>query len=184
MDDPSDESDDDHRGIPRDERGVPIFLILPPALRAKYEAQMEVCRKGWEAGETLAMAEATTLTFAHRQPIPAWLEAAIVKVAMARRPAAQARRHAELDKHFTRYRAVRSLKAAGLTWDKAYARAAKRLANTFAAGTDDTMAASYKEVLREIKAGRTGQYFMLRDRRYRRNGKPDPRPGWKPPTNK
>jgi hypothetical protein len=178
--------DDDHRGIPRDAKGDPIFLILPEGVRAKYQARMAACESAWREGEPLAVAEAVTRTHHHRQPIPAWLEQAVVELAMARRSDSQAKRHAESGLHLMRYMAVRDLKvgtpgqnrryippAVRMSWEKAYEQAAEMLAGTAAAAEPATMKNSYQKVKRELKAGHSGQYFTLKDRRYRCNGKPN-----------
>jgi hypothetical protein len=41
--------DDPHRNIPKDAKGVPIFLILPTGIRTKYERQMAACERAWLA---------------------------------------------------------------------------------------------------------------------------------------
>jgi hypothetical protein len=168
------DADDDHRGIPRDANNDPIFLILPDGVRAKYQARMAACESAWrEGGDPLVAAEATSWTHTHRQPIPAWLEQAIVDLAMARRSGAQAKRHAESGLHLVRYMTVRDLKV-GMTWDEAHNKAAEMLAKTPAAGSADTMKSSYAKVRRDLKARHAGKYFTLKDRRYSNNGGPDP----------
>ena len=75
-------ADDAHRGIPRDAKGDPIFLILPPVMRARYDKQMAQCESAWRKGELLAVAEAAVRSQLYRQPIPAWLADAIVELAV------------------------------------------------------------------------------------------------------
>jgi hypothetical protein len=176
--------DDDHRGIPRDAEGNPIFLILPPATRERYEQQIAQCEAAWRGGEPLAVAEATTWTYLYRQPIPEWLERAIVELAIGRRTKEQAKRYLEAGKRMARYMAVRDLKTgmpghydpiADVTWEEAFQLAAERLVGTSMAGSAETMKADYAKVKRDLKAKRSGKYFILKDWRYRNNGRPDPR---------
>jgi hypothetical protein len=54
------------------------------------------------------------------------------------------------------------------------------LEGTLAGGDDDTMKRAYDKVKRDLKAGRGGKYFVLKDWRYRNNGKPDPNGPTKP----
>ena len=188
-------ADDDHRGIPRDANGDPIFLILPPVMRARYDEKLALCETAWREGEPLAVAEAATLSHLYRQPIPSWIERAIIDLAMARRSKRQAKRHVDSIIHLQRYEAVRDFKAGGMlvagteirlppatSWDAAYDSASEMLAGTPMAGDADTMKASYCRVRRDLKARRFGKYFTLKDWRYRNNGKPDPRGPSKPPT--
>jgi hypothetical protein len=142
-------------------------------MRAKYQARMARCEAAWCEGEPLAVAEAATWTHLHRQPIPAWLADAIVELTVKGRTPAQAKRHQEAQKDLTRYRLVCALKEAGWSWLEAYARASGMLEGTLAKGDEETMARSYKAVKDDLKKGRWGEYFTLKDWRYRNNGKPD-----------
>jgi hypothetical protein len=73
-----DAEDDDHRGIPRDAAGDPVYLILPAKIQTKLDANLAACRLAWEqAHEPLAVSEAATLLRLHRQPLPKWLDEAI-----------------------------------------------------------------------------------------------------------
>jgi hypothetical protein len=192
-------SDDDHPGIPRDANGDPIFLILPSALRARYEKEMALCEGAWRAGEVCAVSEAVELSRCYRQPIPDWLGEAVVRTIAKLRTKAQARRYREAQARMTRYMTVRDLKvgipgiyeptAGHLSWLDAYAEASRILEGTYAKGDTDTMKSDYAKVKRDLKATRvlegtsvkrdlkakrTGKYFVLRDWRHRFNGKADP----------
>jgi hypothetical protein len=103
-------ANDDQAGIPHDANGDPIFLILPPVLRARYDEKMAQCESAWREGEPLAVAEAQELTCLYRQPIPVWLGEAVVQLAVKRRTKKQAKRHREAQKNFARYSLVRDLK--------------------------------------------------------------------------
>jgi hypothetical protein len=188
---PEKASDDDHHGIPRDAEGAPVFLILPPTLQAQYEEQMRACEAAWRVGEPLAVAEATTCTHNYRQPIPKWLERAVVELVMRGRSDQQAQRYDKAQIRLMRYMAVRDLKFdisqgkarrfTNISWEETYERAAESLVQTSAAGSAATMKADYARVLCDLKAGHSGKYFNLKDRRYRCNGFPDLTPRSKPP---
>ncbi len=76
----------DHRVIPGDADGNPIFLILPAGVQASYDRKMKACEDGWRAtGDPWAVAEAHTLTLLHRQVPPAWLDDAVWALAIQRR---------------------------------------------------------------------------------------------------
>jgi hypothetical protein len=166
---------DDHCGIPRDAEGNPISLVLPRAMRERYENQIAQCEAAWRAGEPLAAAEAAVQCQLYRQPIPTWLADAVVELAMRRRTKKQAKRYQEVQKDRPRFELVRDLKVANRTWPEAYAEASGMLEGTLARGDEDTMRRAYKAVKRDLKAGRyAGKYFLLKDWRYRRNGRPDP----------
>ena len=181
---PPKSADDDHAGIPRDANGDPVFLILPPVMRARYDEKMAQCESAWREGESLAVAEAIVLACIYRQPISSWLADAVVQLAVRRRTKTQAKRHREAQKNFARYSLVRDLKVgipglygpddAGLTWPDAWNEASRLLEGTLAKGDDDTIKRAYADVKRDLKAGRSGKYFTLKDWRYRNNGKPDP----------
>jgi hypothetical protein len=172
---PNASAGDDHRDIPRDAQGNPIFLILPPAMRERYGSQMAQCEAAWRGGEPLAVAEAVVRSQLHPQPIPVWVADAVVELAVKRRTKKQAKRHLEAQKDLARFELVRDLKAANRTWPEAYAEASSMLAGTLAQGDDDTMSRAYKAVKRDLKGRRFARkYFTLKDWRYRNNGKPDP----------
>jgi hypothetical protein len=183
-----------HQWIPRDDKGAPIFLVLPPTLRAQYEEQMRLCEAAWREGEPLAVAEATTCAHLHRQPVPKWLEQAVVELAMGRRSPAQAKRYTAAQIRFWRHMTVRDLKldidfSTGkarrripkISWEEAFERAAELLAKTPMAGSAETMKRDYSMMQGDLNSGRFGKYFNLKDRRYRLNGNPDPAPRPKPP---
>jgi len=92
-----------------------------------------------------------------------------------------------------RYMAVRDLKigmpghydpiASDVPWEDVYQLVAERLAGTSMAGSAATVKADYAKVKGDLKAKRSGKYFILKDWRYRNNGRP-PLPAPKPPPNK
>jgi hypothetical protein len=164
-------ADDAHRGIPRDAKGDPIFLILPPVMRARYDKQMAQCESAWRKGELLAVAEAAVRSQLYRQPIPAWLADAIVELAVKRRTPKQAKQYREAQKDLARYILVRDLKVgipghyepiADLTWEEAYAEASCMLEGTLAKGGEDTMKRAYEDVRNDLKAGHSGKYLCSR----------------------
>jgi hypothetical protein len=177
---PPDSEDDDHRGIPRDAGGDPVFLILPAEIRTKLDANLAACRLAWEqAHEPLAITEAETLLHLHRQPIPKWLEEAIVTFVMGARSKQQAERYQDATTRMARYTSVRDRKV-GIPG--VYEPAAKHLSWGETLGdvaeeqgcSEENVKAAHKKVRRDLKARRPGVYFILKDRRYRRNGRPDP----------
>jgi hypothetical protein len=175
-----DSDGDDHRGIPLDAGGDPVFLILPAEIRTKLDANLSACRLAWEqAHEPLALAEAVTWLHLHRQPIPKWLEEAIVTLAIGGRSKQQAKRYQDAMTRMARFAAVRDRKvgipgiyeptAKHLSWEKTLGDVAE------AQGCgEENVKATYKTVRRDLKARRHGVYFILKDRRYRRNGRPEP----------
>jgi hypothetical protein len=182
-----------HQHIPRDDKGNPVYLVLPDALRVQYEEQMRLCEAAWREGEPLAVAEATTCAHLYRQPVPAWLEQAVVGLAMGRRSPLQAKRYTAAQIRFWRHMTVRDLKLdidfstgkarriTEISWEEAFERAAELLAKTPMAGSAATMRRDYCVVQGDLNAGRFGLSFNLKDRRYRLNGNPDPTPRPKPP---
>jgi len=193
-----------HQHIPRDANGDPIFLILPAAMRASYEEQLAACKAGWGEGEPLAVAEAQSLTHYYRQPSPAWLEEAVVQLTVKCRTKAQAKRYAEAQIRMARYRQVHTLKigqAGGylrtvedgrkvhelirpdesMSWEKARAKASDLSAGKLEVGKASTMKTGYDTVQNDLNEGHSGKYFTLKDRRYRRNGKPARPPTKRPP---
>ena len=167
---------DPHQNIPRDDRGNPIFLILPTGVGASYERRMESCRSAWETThDPAAVSEAATYVFLHRQPIPRWLHDAIVQLAADRRTKTHANRAIDRAKHSMRYQAVRDARKSGLTWERSYERASEDLAGTSAAAEPGTMKDSYGEVAGALKNGRGGLYNSIQIRAgERRIDRPQP----------
>jgi hypothetical protein len=149
------------------------------AAAAKCNRRMDACEAAFREGEPLAVAEALTWTTHYRQPAPAWVEEAVVALAMGCRSYAQANRHAGAMVRLRHYISVRDLKVGVLTkyepsrpdlpWDEVFEMVAERYGCS--AGT---VKANYARVKRDIKEKRAGKYFMLKDRRYSYNGKRDP----------
>jgi hypothetical protein len=174
------ENDHPHRHIPRDDKGDPIFLILPAADQAKLEQRLAQCRTAWDEGEPLAFADAVSVLKIYRQPPPLWVAEAATMLAMNRRGKREAKRHLEAMQRLTRYIAVRDLKVgipghyepahAELTWPQAFERAADVLKCSVA-----SVKADYARVRRDLKAGHHGKYYILQHWRFRHNGRPDPR---------
>jgi hypothetical protein len=149
-----DSEDDDHRGIPRDAAGDPIFLILPKGIQTKLDERLAACRLAWEqAHEPHALTEATTWLYYHRQPVPKWLEEAIVTFVMGARSIP----------------GIYEPTAGHTSWEKTLEDVAEEQGCSA-----ENVKARHKKVRRDLKARRPGGYFILKDRRYRRNGRPDP----------
>lgn len=157
----ADQIDDDHRGIPRDANGVPIFLNLPPAIRAKYSRKLGRCEAAWRATSDPAfLIEAMILTFLHRQPLELWLSEAVCDLLPKRRTKGHVTRAYNAAVRRMRHDAVIDARRRGATWENAYEGAAEALAGTRAAGKADTMKAAYIEVKADIAAGRGALYRM------------------------
>jgi len=160
-----DDDQDDHRGIPRDANGDPIFLILPRGVKASFNEQMAGCEAGWHAtGDPAFVKEAMILVHLHRQPPPLWLSEAVCALADNRRAEKKGYTTRVLNAAIKRMRfeAVRDAKRRdrGTTWESAYEDAVQRLAGTRAAGEASTMAADYKAVKADLDAGRGGRYLQ------------------------
>lgn len=154
------QTDDDHTGIPRDADGVPVFLILPPAIRASYESKMARCERGWRATRDPAfIAEAKTWSHFHRQPDPLWLSEAVIELCAKRRTKGYKTRVHNAAIRQMRFEAVRDAVRDGMLWKAAYAEAVEELANTRAAGKWPTMKKAYDNVMRDRKNGRGDRYL-------------------------
>jgi len=157
-------------------------------IRAKRQERMAACEAAWREGEVLAIAEAMTWARAYNPHVPAWLEEAVVQLAIAVRRDQQAKNYAQAAIRLKRYMAVRDLKfgrpvvADGKlryvpqvpkkTWPKAFVQASELLAKTSAAGSPDMMKDAYYSVRNHLDRGQSGKYFNLKDPRYRHNGRP------------
>ena len=152
---------DPHDGIPTDENGVPIFFVLPPAARAKYERKMERCERGWRtSGDPAFVSEAQIHIDLHRQPPPLWLSEAIIELCAKRRTKGYATDAYNAAVRQMRYEAVLEAQRRGMSWEAAYATAAEALAGTRAKGEALTMKAAYVDVVRDLKNGRTDRYLQ------------------------
>ena len=156
----------DHPDIPRDADGVPIFFILPPALRERYVKKLARCEAGWRTtGDPAFAIEAYVLTYLHRQPPALWVTEAACSLATKHRTKGHVTRALNATIRRMRYEAVRDAhgggpKRGGLKWTAAYRRAAETLEQTRARGKPPTMEAAYKKVKRELRQGRFGRYAV------------------------
>jgi hypothetical protein len=100
-------------------------------------------------------------------------------LAIGGRSKQQAKRYQDAMTRMARYTSVRDQKvgipgtyeptAKHLSWGETLGDVAE------AQGCSEaTVKVSYEKGRRDLKARRHGEYFMLKDRRYRHNGKPDP----------
>jgi hypothetical protein len=56
---PAGDGEDPHKHVPKDVDGNPVFLVLPPGVKASYDRKMRNCEAGWQAtGDPWAVAEA------------------------------------------------------------------------------------------------------------------------------
>jgi hypothetical protein len=155
------DADDGHAGIPRDDAGGnPVFLILPPAMRAEYERKLAACEAGWQATrDPAAVMEAMILAACYRQPIQfqSWTIEAACAALGKRRTKGYVTRHHYATIRWMRYTAVRD--SVARTWPARYEDAANKLANTPAAADALTMKEDYARVARDLREGRGAQYF-------------------------
>lgn len=145
--------------IPLDGDGVPVFLILPPAVQATYDRWMKECEQGWLATDDPAFViKALTHTYLYRQPPRFWVTEAACTLATRHRTKGYATRAFNAAIRLTRYEVVRDAQRAGRSWDEAYEYAAEVLAPTRAAGESRTMKGAYLQVVGDLKRGRGGLY--------------------------
>jgi hypothetical protein len=108
---------DDHAGIPRDAKGDPIFLILPPGVQSSYDRRLFACERGWFTTKDPAfVAEALIWAGLHRQPNPPWLTDAAVSLVLGRRTKTHANRAHDDLIHWMRFDTLRTAKEQGLRW--------------------------------------------------------------------
>jgi hypothetical protein len=123
------------------------------------------CRRMWElTQDPLALIEALGWVRRSRQPIPSWMEAALVVVLSDARSKAQTKRHTDDERHAFRWLYVRHFIAAGATWDEAYEHTVERLEGTWAEAGFDTVKNSYALVQRAVKEGHISRFQIWRDR--------------------
>jgi hypothetical protein len=165
---------DCHENIPKDENGVPIFFILPPDIRAKYERRLSGFERAWNATKDPAyFRQALAWNHLHRQPTSRWLYEAGDAIAAERRTRQHDERYLDRQRHFLRYEIVRAFREAGLTLDEALDKACERLGGMGAAASRSTVADSYDRIRRELRTNRFGRYKPLVHGRYRTiNGRP------------
>jgi len=144
-----------HPGIPCDADGIPIFFVLPPSIKARYDEKMRRCEARWRATSDPAfVSEALRLTGWHRQPPASWVVEAACDLITARRTKEHTTRAHNAAVRLRRYEAVRAARAGGLTWEEAYKRAAEDLARVPDVRCKPaSMKAAYKTVKRDLRQG-------------------------------
>jgi hypothetical protein len=152
--------EDDRQGIPRDASGDPVLLVLPPPVQASYDRRMRKCELGWQkTGDPAFLIEARVWVRNYRQLPPRWLDDAIDKLITDRPKRHRTRAHNAVVK-WMRFAAVRAAHKSGLSWPKAYERAADDLANTMAKGAPGTMKDDYCTVKADFDEGRSRRYLQ------------------------
>ena len=130
----------------------------------RFDRLLFACRKMWEeTQDPVALIEALGWLRQSQQPIPSWMESALVRALTAARSHEQADRHADNERHAFRWMYVRHFKNAGATWEQAYERAVEALEGTWAAASFDTVKKSYATVQRALKEGRISSFQIWRD---------------------
>lgn len=133
------------------------------------------CEKAYNSGMMLAAAEAVEICRIYRQPPQDWMVDAVADAISKRMTKIEKKRRRQDMIHYMRWSEVQDLRKrrhdllrngndGGMTWDKCYATVSEWLENTEAAGSEDTIKASYELVQRDQKAGATGRFLMLSSR--------------------
>jgi hypothetical protein len=146
---------DCHENIPKDANGNPVFLILPPHDRARYEEWMAEYEQAWRTTkDPIYFRAASTVNFIHRQPQPRWLYEAGDEIAAGRRTKRHEQRYLDALRHCLRYETVSHLRAEGLTLEEALTKAGEKLERMGLAASRYTIEDSYDRMVREIRASR------------------------------
>ena len=135
-----------------------------------FERHMQDCQAAWEAGVTLALADAIGWCSVYQRPPPAWLAAASLGVIRKLRTPAEVQRHLQDMQHYTRWSTVMELverkvefeergDTRAASWKRMWQAAAEVLAETDARGDWSTIKASYLKVCSDMRNGRAARYF-------------------------
>jgi hypothetical protein len=121
--------------------------------RAAFALLLAGFREDWEATrDPQALACALTWILGHRQLLPGWLVEATGAALMQRRGKEHEKRYMDDVACRTRWHTVVAVKHFyGLSWEKAYARAAELLALTGARGSAGAIRKSYMKFQRELR---------------------------------
>jgi hypothetical protein len=139
--------------------------------RRRCAEQLAACEKAWRAGLLLAVTKGLEICRLYRQPPPGWIVGAVAKVVKERMTKFERRRYRQDLIHYERFDAVRELRERrhelaklgdnrGASWERAYDAVSDLLKGTRAAGSADTVKASYQYVQTEFKAGRAGRFMI------------------------
>jgi hypothetical protein len=154
--------------------------MLHVMLHSDLAGRLDACEEAWKSGNPLALAEAIALVKLHEQPIPDWLESALVTYVIRRRTRKERKRYRLSSIHLLRYIAVRKFRAIGrrewwhrreddhkdaLTWKQAREHASKTFVGGIAAGTPRTMRKSFELVHKAVNSRRIGRFFIYRGAR-------------------
>jgi hypothetical protein len=130
-----------------------------------FDSYLFSCLQMWEdTQDPAALIEALGWVRRSQQPIPSWLETALVRVLSAARSDEQAERHSDNERHAFRWLYVRHFKKAGATWDEAYAKTSEQLEGTWAEASFETVKKSYATVQRSVRKGHLSRFQIWRDR--------------------
>jgi hypothetical protein len=123
-----------------------------------FTQRLDQFKRNWQAGDLVAAAEAVRLCRMYRQPIPRWLEDAFADLVVRHIPDAEKRDRRTLNIHRKRWEAVQELRERqqqlleqfnddrGTTWEKRWKAVSEILDGTEAAGSPETIRASYKMI--------------------------------------
>jgi hypothetical protein len=148
-----------------DKNGYPLDLDHPwtrPAEEQEREHQrafahrLDQFERNWRAGDLVAPAEAARLCRLYQQPIPRWLENAFATLVVQHMPNDEKRDRRAFNNHRRRWETVRELGERqqqlleqfnddrGKTWEMRWKAVSEILDGTEAAGSPETVRASYK----------------------------------------
>jgi len=151
------------------------------ALDEYINRRLLICERAWRDGSTVALQDAVSVCRQYRRALPDWASEAIsAALGAAQKGGVKRRRgertpataHRENIKHYARWDAVREIRDRldeladiASTWEETYGAAADILAGTAAAGSAETMKASYQLVEATMRAGKAAGRFYLPMRR-------------------
>jgi hypothetical protein len=120
--------------------------------RRAFNRRMYLLERDWRAGDLPAAAEAARLCWLHRQPLPEWLADAVAALVDRGMTDAEKRDRRALAIHLARWEAVKELRErrqqlleehdddCGTSWERVW----PAVSDILAAGSDETVRASYK----------------------------------------
>jgi hypothetical protein len=184
MDDPDDLERKQLRARQLAKKWLARRLAKHRARRHRFAEHMEVCQRAWDAGVTLAVADAVEWCQRYGRPPEPWLVEAVVTLAGNSVTPTEADRHRYDQGHYERYDAVMELleREPDLPLEQAFPRVAKMLNDVEKRNAQNAAALSRKtvkpkkvkpktvgdsfyRVQREVNEGRGGRYFIPTNRR-------------------
>ncbi len=131
---------------------------------AFFQRQMLKCERAWNTGAAEAVYDAMNECVRFNRAPPTWLLKAVET--LARRDVRDKPTRRQDMVHFERWDAVRELRdrkgEPGIpnTWEECYERVSEYFQGTPAAGSPETIRASYKLVRKNMEEGRASRYYV------------------------